>query len=396
MNFPKHHKLIHTPNYKIVNQRKYRLVRTADRILDLSALIAPCVFPGQQSLPFQLDRILAVRCAYIGDIIMTLPALHALKTLYPQAKLYLLTSTSASHLLAAHPDIDSFIPYDPPWFYKIAVKKAIKDFFTMREQIRKLQPDLAIDFRADIRNIAFIIAQSRSLHRMSYSSGGGWRLLTHPIVWHRVSHKIEFHLDLLRGAGIPASSSDPRIYLNERDYEESHKLLQETGVQGEAPLIVIHPGSRVPTKRWGIQNFAVVAQHLEAQGARIIVAGSPEEHLISQPIVQACQRAISTLGKISIRGFAAMVAQSKLLIGNDSAPIHIAAAVGTPTVSIFGPSKPWETAPRGEMHRSVFVPIECRNSCDENSCSSESRYCLDAVLPEMVISAARELLSKDH
>lgn len=379
-------------HYKIVNTDKLIWVLSADKVLAAAGCLAPWLLPKPQPIPQWPRRILAIRLAYLGDIVMTLPALEALKRQYPTAELHFLTSSQAAPLLRGNPFVDNVIVYDAPWFYGGLGSSALLAYRRVLSQLRGLDFDLAIDFRGDIRNIALILAQSKARSKASYTSGGGGRLLTAPVHWPRVGHKIEFHLDLVRALGIPAASSDPLIYVTTEELEAARTLLKREGADDEKQLVVIHPGARVQLKQWSVERFNAVARSLEPEGYRIAITGSKQECELSQAVAKGCRNALDLAGTLTIRQFAAVVAQAEALIGNDSAPIHLAAAVGTPTVAIFGPSKPNETAPRGERHRAVWSDCPDRDWCDENRCYNGSESCLDAVSVEMVTAAVSELL----
>lgn len=373
--------------YKIVNQRKLRWVRAADGLLDRLPRRKT-----RQEVPENPRRILAVRLAYLGDVILTLPALKALKECYPAARLDLLTGTVGADLLAGQPGLDRVLGWDAPWFYPTGPAGAL-GWLGLIRRLRRDRYDWAVDFRGDIRNAALVLRASGAPLRLGYDSGGGGRFLTHPVAWQETRHKSEFHLDLLRGIGISAPEGEtPVIRLPEEEI-----LTMEEELQGRdlppGEFAAVHPGSRLSSKRWSEMGFQEVIRRLMERGLPVVLLGTAGEAPLTGRLAEATG-AVDLAGRLEIRRLAALLSRAAITVANDSAPMHLAAAVGSPVVGIFGPSKPEETAPLGPRSRAVAGPVDCRPECDENGCSRvDGPICLDAVRPEMVWEAVEEILS---
>ncbi len=380
------------------------MVRNADRLLQA----ASCVyrrFSGRSlsvrsSLPDYPENILAVRLAYIGDAVMTQPAFAVLKDKYPQSRLTFLTSSDAAPLFRSDPHLDEVLVFDAPWFKTPACSPdgkmdcLISEYGRLKRLIREKNFDLGIDFRGDVRNIFWTLYYPKIRHRLSYNSGGGGELLTHPVDWKDLTHKVDFHLNLLREAGMDCPTREPRLYPARKDTEQVKILLAGYNINENDHLIIIHPKARLPLKEWPLERYIeLAARLLRNYQIKIILTGLPKDWIYLQKFREISeQHCLNLAGKLDIRKLAALYQQAKLFIGNDSAPGHIAAATGVPTLSIFGPSLPQETAPWSKMNRTVFSQkTACREKCDENSCRNNTMDCLKNVSVEEVFKTAEEM-----
>jgi len=378
--------------YKIVNRRKYLLTATADAVL--RAVCWPRQF-GRRSLPVVPDRvasIMVIRTAYVGDVVMTLPLLKPLRDRFPAAKISFLTSQGAAPLLRNHPHVDEILTYDPFWFYPHSPLRA---YLRWVRDIRLRTFDLVIETRADLREILMLVQPLRARCKVSYAVGGGGSLLTHVVPYPGLKHKVEYHLDLARFLGCPVGAA-PRaaIHLTAAEWQRVDSLLAERRLGGG--FVALHPGSRRPLKKWSTAGWAEVGASLVAEtGLPLALLGAAADEADVRQIAGLLRPpVVSLVGQLSLRDLAGVLARARLLICHDSGPMHIAAAMQTPVVAIFGPSKSAETAPYGTAHRVVEVVCDCRAACDEARCRNPlGHVCMQAITPAAVRSAARELLT---
>ncbi len=374
--------------YKIINGRKRIAVKFADHILTLTSKAGLMRVP-ENPVPLMADKnqirkILLIRLAYIGDVIMTLPVIAPLKEAFPEAEIHFLTSSAASPLLDSYPGLDRVISFDAPWFYK----QSPDSTGDMIGLLSKEQYDLGIDFRADIRNIFHCLWSPRIPRRLSYTSGGGGSLLTHPVVWEKWKHKVEFHLDILRGAGIFAASTHPRLDITPLEQETARQRIESLIASAHPKPIAIHPGTRMPLKMWPWQRFQNLIRWIEKEHKApvVILGGSADAAIIRQITADHTIKA-RVMGILPIRELAAVLSQCTCLICHDSAPMHMAAAVGTHVIALFGPSDLVETAPCGSGHRIIQMPCQYRSRCDENTCLDIKRSgrCMQSITVDHVI-----------
>ena len=367
--------------YRIINGRK----RLATRLVDtaLGFLFLPRRLRRYAAIdPESVREILIVRVAYVGDVIMTLPLLKPLRDRFPSARITFLTSSSAACVFENNPYVDRVLTLDPFWFYPTG----FGDYFSVIRELRRERFDLAIDARADIRNILFVLLPSRAKRRISYAAGGGGAALTDVVPYAGSTHRVDFHLTIARHLGCTVGSLDWGFNLTDEERSTVDRLLAGNGVG--AGFVAIHPGSRVLLKRWDEQRWAALCRELTARGGlEPVVLCGPGERGAADLLAER-GGGLTVLEPASIRELAGIVQRAGLLVCPDSAPMHVAACVGTGVVAIFGPSKSRETGPYGEGHEVVEKPFECRAGCDETTCSNpDHQACMKAIGVDDVLDA---------
>lgn len=376
--------------YKIINRKKLWLTVIADIVGNMVFMPWRLFGRHKQIAPEEIREILVIRTAYIGDVMMTLPILKPLKTRFRNARTSFLTSTAAGELLENNPFIDEVITHDPFWFYPVK-KKSYLEFI---KKLREKSFDLVIEARGDIRELFFLVRPLRATFKVSYSIGGGGYFLTHTVPFDRVRHKVEYHLDIIRYLGCEGNA-EGSVYLSGQEKDRVNKLIEAKGIK--KPFVVIHPGARLPLKRWLKERFAVLCDGIaDRYNIQVVLLGSgAEKELVSEIIVKLRHKAVSLAGELTLRELAGVLSEAALFICNDSSPMHIAAAMKTPVVAIFGPSKSIETAPYGNIHRVVEKDFACRYTCDENTCKYKSHNaCMKAIEVTDVMDKVAELMEE--
>jgi heptosyltransferase-2 len=197
--------------------------------------------------------------------------------------------------------------------------------------------------------------------------------------------------------GVPPSSTQPKLFITDREVEEALDLLAGAGVRDPRRIAVIAPGARWPNKRWSAEGFAKLGEWLASQkGLEIVIAGDRDDRSVVDELRRRLTVASADIsGRTGLRELGAVLRGARVFIGNDSGPGHLAAAVGTPVVTIFGPtSEAFGVPPRGEGVRSVSLPLECR-PCSLHGgrrCPRGRRACLEDLEPGAVIRAVEGVL----
>lgn len=377
--------------YKIINRKKRVLTILADGLFNLLTLpVRPFKEKKSPIRPEDIQQILLIRTAYIGDVIMTLPMLKPLKDRFPKASIVFLTSSGGREIVLNNPYVDDIQVYEPFWFYN----SSLLDYFKFLGQLRKRRFDLAIEARADIRDILFLVFPSRSKKKLSYSVGGGKCFLSHVVPFEKVKHKVEYHLDLARFLECDTDVLHWGIYTTAEEKKEVEQMLGHDGVS--SPFICVHPGSRIPLKRWPLDRCASLYDRvIDETGLPLVVLGARSEmEIVNEVVALMKNRPVVLAGRTSIRQLYEVIARAQLLICNDSAPMHMAAAAGTPTVAIFGPSKSFETGPYGNRFRVVEKDFSCRMNCDESVCIHRPYHeCMQSIGAEEVYVSVKEILT---
>jgi ADP-heptose:LPS heptosyltransferase len=326
---------------------------------------------------------------------MTLPALKPLKELYPGARITFLSCSGALGLLQANPYVDSPITSDVFWFHPGA---GLVAYLRLIKELRKRRFDLVIEARGDIRDIFLIAYLSGARRRVSYATGGGGFLLTDIVPYPGVRHRVEYHLDIVRFLGWNADkaySMDWGVRLSPEDLDCAASLLSEGPGRRGRRVVGIHPGGRKALKSWPPQRYAALADRLVSEcGSDVYFTGTPEEKALVDGIMgKMANRGVNLAGRTDVGTLAAVISRLDLFITNDSAPLHMASALKTPTVAVFGPSKSKETGPYGNAHRVVEKEFACRGACDEDVCSHpRHNACMEDVAVDDVFRAATEVL----
>lgn len=376
-----------TVRYKIINKKKRVATAFADALGFALWTPAKWLLRGSGQInPRKIKEILVLRTAYTGDVIMTLPMIKPLKELYPGARITFLTASSSRQAALLNPYVDEVLEYDAFWFYNSGKGR----YWEFLGELRQRKYDLVIDARADIRDILLLAYPARAKYRVSYDVGGGGFLLTHTIPYNGLKHKVEYHIDIARFLG----AKTDEVFWGIRPGEKAVNRARGLFPLGK-PLIAIHPGGRKPLKGWPEQKFSELAKRLASDGASLCITGSETERPLAGRIAAAVgPKAANIAGKTDLETLLAVIGSVDLFITGDSAPLHMASAMNTPTVAIFGPSKSKETGPYGNPHRVVEKDFPCRSSCDEDVCNYvHHNKCMEDISVDDVYAAAKELMA---
>ncbi len=387
--------------YKIINRKKLYATMAADLAGGLLYYPLSLFRKTEEITPEKVKDILIIRTAYIGDVVMTLPLLKPIKERFGGARVTFLTSKPAGELLTNNPYVDEVITYDPFWFYPSSSKKA---YFEFIKKLKRRPFDLVIETRGDIREFLLLVRPLDARFKVSYDVGGGGYLLTHVVPYNGLKHKVQYHLDMAKFLGCKMQGEvEWGIYLTDKEKERAAAALGQLGLAGNDPFVAIHPGGRkMALKCWPLERYAAVADFISNEfGLPVIITGSPGEVGLANKIKDAMTTTPLILaGKTTLRELAGIVTKARLVVANDSSPMHIAAAMKTPVVAVFGPSKSAETAPYGPGHIVVEKDFPCRLTCDEDICKFKvHNQCMKDIHVDDVAMAVKKTLTqweKDH
>jgi len=384
--------------------------RLAVRILE--AFLKPLVWLSKtKAIPSleEVERILVFEPGSLGDLVMLMPFLRSLRAGFPKAKLSLLCRSSGREksqvyasisqagietLLLDQGYVEELIPVPVPWLLDVSIWKKYNPFslnwpkFLWRlRQLNRRNFDLAFPGgRSDIRyNLALWFTGAK--RRVGYGYAGGGFLLTDVVVPDTARpHQTELSLQLSEYLGIPSLRDGQLVSLSSKDHDFSLNFLKEYGIASDDLVVGVHPGSRVPTRQWGEERFLEIAEKLaENYGAKVVWFAEPES-----PAIAHSSRNIISIS-LPLREFLAVLSRCRFLVCNESGPMHMAAAVGVPVVSVFGSGFPEWFRPLGEGHRIVIRrDVWCRPCADR--CIFKEPYCLKLIPVEEVMHAADEML----
>jgi lipopolysaccharide heptosyltransferase II len=350
-------------------------------------------------------NILCIRLDTIGDVIMTVPALRMLKRAMPDRRLTLMTSAAGARVTSLIPDLDDVIVYDAPWLKATEPRSNSTPEFTMIEKLRQFQFDAAVIFTVYSQNplpAAFFAYLADIPLRLAHCHENPYQLLTHwikdPEPEQMIRHEVRRQLDLVASIGCVAETETeqgdrPFLQISETAQHRVRTLLIQVGIKLSQPWIVIHPGATAPSRRYPPENFAIVACALVQAGIQIVFTGTQPEAELVQAIQDNMQvPSHSLVDRLSLAELTALLSLSPLLISNNTGPVHIASAIGTPVVDLYALTNLQHT-PWNVSHRVLFHDVPCR-LCYKSICPETHHHCLRLVEPNTVVKAALDLLNE--
>lgn len=346
----------------------------------------------------RFSNILLVQLGDIGDIVLTTPTIRATKETYPKARISILVRKPFGNLLLADPNLFEVVETGR---IRGSIFHMSHEYVKFIRRLRRARYDLVIDLRTGDRGaiLSFLTgAQERVGQHVDKSF---W----HDLLFTRIIRDLKVaappvhpgadqSLRVVRELGITTKDSTPRLYLAPGDLLRANALLAASGLTPRDRMVTINPFSRWKYKEWDNAKWEEVADRLwEERHIPAVLIGSPEEAAACQEIVAGRKgRIINLAGKTTLGELAAIISMSSLHLGVDSAAPHIAAAVGTPTVTIHGPSdwRSWRIV--NEHHKFVSAAMNCV-PCSMKGCdnSMQSR-CLEQVQADSVVMAAEQIL----
>jgi lipopolysaccharide heptosyltransferase II len=271
----------------------------------------------------------------------------------------------------------------------------------MIEQLRQAQFDAAVIFTVYSQNplpSAFLCYMAGIPLRLAHCHENPYQLLTDwikdPEPEQFTRHEVRRQLDLVASVGCEVEGDRMSLQVPDTAKQRVHKLLQELGINFNRPWIVIHPGATAPSRRYPPEHFAIAARKLvQDAGMQIIFTGTrPEQELVESIRLAMNVPSFSLVDRLNLSELTALLQMSPLLISNNTGPVHIAAAVGTPIVDLYALTNPQHT-PWGVPNRVLFHDVPCR-ICYKSICPEGHHHCLRLVEPETVVQAALELLNQ--
>jgi heptosyltransferase-3 len=341
-----------------------------------------------------IRNVLLIQLGDLGDVILSFPSIRALRENFPQANVVVAVREKARELIDDCTWATGVISVNKD---KKGLKRELayqKEFYS---RLRKFHFDLAIDMRTGTRG-AILAFLSGARQRIGFYSHEGvlWRnrLFTRLayLEGKEGQHMAEYYLSLLFAYDLKTQNIWPELDVPERKRQNAEALFKRERVSIARPMIAIQPFSRWQYKEWGTHKYIQLINRISSEyEPSVILMGSPEESRRIDEITQVCHGNVYNFaGKTSIGMLAAVLNACGLCIGGDSAGIHFAAALGTPTVSIFGPSSASAWAPRGKKHCVVQKNLPCV-PCNLKGCQSSG---FSRCLEELTVDEVSEVVNR--
>jgi len=349
--------------------------------------------------------ILVFGCLAIGDALTMTPALRALRQRWPGAAVTLVTSPASARILDGNPDVDQIVPFELPWLVRwgapgvpARVWRTVRLLtwpLALRRRIGS-RPDVCIAFAPDVRT--FLLAWRLGARwRVGHTFNGGAWLLTHPVgsnLWDG-RHMVEHRLDLVRAVGAESDDCRTHVAIPAEDRLAADRWLEQMNLADRVLLVALAPGAGgLPYKRWPPSHFARVGDGLAREfGATVLVIGVASERRVVREVVAASGGRLLDATGVNP---AAVLARCGLVVCNDTGTMHVARALGVPTVTVRGRHRPGDAALWGYAspdYARLSVRMD-RDPCVRGGCARcRDVACMDAITPEAVLGACRRVLA---
>lgn len=353
-----------------------------------SAIIQWLFYTKRLPKNFIPRRILVVKLDHIGDVLLATPVFSNLRLAFPNSELHALTGTWSRVILENHPDVDKVLTYNSPSFCRSEQPTSIRETYQLFRQLRRQKYDLLLELRGDMRITCFSLlrATPRRINRATIQ-------IISRLGFQRFSstHETTRNLDVIKLAGIPTPIQKTTFAVPKEDEKWASDFIKAQEINSEIAFIAIHPGSPMPIKRWKPERYAELSDWLIKQkNAQVIFVGVTDEI----PIIEEIQnlmigKSTNIAGKTTIPQLASILKKCKLFIGNDSGPMHLAAAVDSPTIGLYGPGDPTRFGPVGDKCQTIRKKLDCP-PCSDNTCRFGEEGCMSKIQVADVIQIIEE------
>lgn len=365
-------------------------------------------------------NILIVKLSAIGDVVHTLPSLAALRRCYPDAEISWVVEEAAADLLADHPDLDRvLVSRRKTWLKDLRqgrIAKPLREIRAFLQELRSRRYDLVIDFHGLLKSAVIVLLCSgkRKLGYDSLQEGSGF-FYNEKIPEEMRKHAVDRYLDLVRHAAESWTASNAavpefRIKIGEKERRHVAALLDENsailtiaekgtaggrngsggGKRKGGAFVAVNPVAFWETKLWEDEKFAELCDRIRTElGIGVVLTGG-EAGLLDMIRGRMNTVAVNLGGRTTLRELACLYRQASLVVTTDSGPMHIAAAVGTPVVALFGPTDPNRTGPYGPGHHVIRRELSC-SPCLRKRC--ETKKCMQEISVGEVFDTVREMVA---
>lgn len=339
-----------------------------------------------------MKRGLVIQTAFLGDVILALPMVQALKKTFPESQIDFLAIPETAGIVKTHPDISQVIVYD-----KHGKHSSIAAFLELRAGLKRRKYDVVLCPHRSMRS-ALLASGTGAGVRVGFDRSALRRSFTHLMPWKFGMHEVERNLSLLEPLGIEVSREEPRLFPAGEDREAAEKFLSLNGVG--SPYAAVAPGTVWNTKRYPVESMREVVRGLLGNFDKVVLIGGKKDIDIVGDFANVDPNVVSAVGELSFMSSAEIIRRASLLVANDSAPIHVASAFDVPTVAIFGPTvRDFGFFP---YHRnSKVLEIEglgCRPCSIHGGdyCPIATFECMRRITPEEVVKTCFELVANTN
>ena len=352
-------------------------------------------------------KVLAVRLDGLGDLLMTTPALAAIRQSVPAARLTLLASPAGAALAPCLPFVDETIAFDAPWVRSRGAGNGLPLGACEAALVARLTAarfDAAVVFTVCTQSAlpaALLCRMAGIPLRLAHSRENPYGLLTDwvaetDVMADGMRHEVQRQLALVATVGWSVDHPQLRLAPGERHHIRMRALLRRAGIAAGRAYFVVHPGASAASRRYPAARFGEAARGIaQASGAAAVFTGdASEQALIEQARAAMDAPSVSLAGQLDLGELAALIGEARLLVANNTGPTHLAAAMGTPVAVLYALTNPQHT-PWQVRSRVLFHDVPCRN-CLKSVCPQGHHDCLGKVAPATVVDAALALMARER
>ncbi|MBS1911940.1 MAG: glycosyltransferase family 9 protein [Bacteroidetes bacterium] len=338
-------------------------------------------------------RILIYKLDHMGDVLLATPALRAIRRRFPEAEIRIVVGEWSQTVLQNNPNVDEIVIYNSREFarYPYAAHK----FSDLRQKLGSWKPDLVIGLRDDWRTVTDrLLSGARRINRgrVHFREWLERKRTNQPH-----SHEVKRLWAILRPLGIePEPVEKLEYWVTDEERKQAAEFMLAHGIEG--PFAIVHAGTSVPLKEWPLDKLAEASRHIaSAYGMQVVLIGAPEEVDRSADLVSLIRdlSPVDISGKLNLRGTAALMERASLYLSSDGGAMHVASALGVPTVGLFGPGSYHIFRPVGRHATAISHLFPC-SPCTMITCIRPNDTCMQAISAEEVILETDRLLARVH
>ena len=332
------------------------------------------------------EKILLIRLSSLGDIVLTTPAIRAVRAHFPDAYIAMLVGKQAADVLQENPHLDEIITFD-----RFAKDKDTGEMLRTVRVLRERKFTLGIDLQRKFRT-ALLMYFSGVADRI-----GKGALCTVRVLEQGNKHATAHYFDLLHAVGIPAEDQRLELFLSESERTDASQRFDTAGVTQTGLKVGFFPGAGWKLREWMPDRFAAIGDRLVRHfNAEVLIFGGPQESELVHTVANLMDaRAVPFAGDLQVRELAACIEKCDLFLTNDTGPMHIAAAVGTPTVSLFGPGNHIRFQPLGGLHQIIRHDVPC-SPCKQFTDKCRDNICMKKITVDEVWQSISDVLARER
>lgn len=343
-------------------------------------------------------KILIVKMSAIGDVIHTLPAVNALREHFPNARITWLVEEAASGIVECHQAVDRvLISRRERWIKGLwgpLCLQSMKDALCFVKELRDTAYDIVIDFQGLMKS-AVMVGLCRGTRKIGYNKT---REISYIVLDQRIppydmeKHAVLRYLNLVKHLKVDTRQIDFKIPFGEKEKSHVRSMLRQRGWDRQC-VVAINPVAKWKTKLWDAGNFSRLSEMLiEHLGCFVVFTGSKTDKKETTKIIPKLYNECADFsGETDLKQLGALYDMSKCVVSTDTGPMHLAAAVGTPVVALFGPTAPWRTGPFGHGHVVLRADLAC-SPCFRRKC--DSVVCMKHISVEQVFDAVGRIMKR--